>query len=340
VWDDDEQLGARVAAKLERDPRIDALAAWPFPDSMQYFLSGSNEAPEIYALSQRGLNIGVAVPELSAGSMEALAQVVSSKVFVDSGAFSEVDFSTGAPRWPKPITDAQWQQRLARYLAIAQLLGHRAYLVTPDKVADQDGTLERLSLYAPVMAQCAAYGARLLVPVQKGPQSMAAFYRAEAAVLRLWGVPEESFYPAIPLKKDATKLSELLTFARSLDCNGRHRPRIHLLGRGVFSPDYRETFNELLKVCPDFLITSDSVHSRSSGFLGNRAHPGPYMRAMDMLRGMGLPTFEVKRVGMHIALDQEDRMQLIEAVEAGWYDSELFDSAAEHYAWLAAHMPS
>lgn len=39
-------------------------------------------------------------------------------------------------------------------------------------------------------------------------------------------------------------------------------------------------------------------------------------------------------VGLHMCMDAEEDAQLLEAVRAGWYDAEVYDSAAEHLAAL------
>lgn len=338
-WHADEGLGKRVEAELVADPRLDALAAWPFPEARIYFMSGTNHPAEIKALADRGESIGVAVNHLAPAAMRALVDLAGTavKVFVDSGAFSEVEFGPQGPVYPAPITDAEWRKRLTKYLQLAEALGPQAYLVAPDKIADQQGTLARLEQYAPEIAQAAKLGAKILVPVQKGAINMAAFYAVQLQILFDAGVPLRQVSPAIPLKKDATSIADLQAFIRAMRCREESWPRLHFLGRGLFSPDYRATYAAALAACPWLEITADSVRFRSSAFLGNRAKPGPWMIAQDLLRELGASVADVKRYGLHLALDQQDLAQLIEAVQAGWYDAELFDSAAEELAWLARY---
>jgi hypothetical protein len=338
-WDSDEGLGKRVEAELVKDPRLDALAAWPFPTAVTYFMSGTNHPAEIMALADRGESIGVAVNHLTPSAMQTLTDLAGlfPKVFVDSGAFSEVDFGPAGPVYPQPITDAEWRKRLKKYLQLAAALGKQAYLVAPDKIADQEGTLERLTRYAPEIAEAAGYGANILVPVQKGKIDMGSFYNLQLDILHAAGVRLRQVAPAVPLKKDATSIEDLVTFIRSLRCNETNPPRIHFLGRGLFSPDYRATYAAAMEACPYLQITADSVRFRSSAFLGTRANPGPFMRAQDLLRELGASVADVKRYGLHLALNQQDLAQRLEAIEAGWYDSELFDSAEEQLAWMARH---
>lgn len=347
---------AKVPARLTKDPALDALAAWPFPDSVDYFMSGSNQPGEIAALAELGRNVGVAVPELYEPSLEQIAKHFGFgviRLFVDSGAYSEVDLSENKPpTWPRPITDAEWHRRMRMYVSLAQIVRQRGYFVAPDRVADQEVTVQRLRAYGAYIGYVAAYGCQVLVPVQRGRLPMAKLYELEREILLGYGVPPWQMYPAVPLRRAATPLPDLAVFARSLVCEERawrdpatgrthhERPRLHMLGRGVYSPEYRDTIAAVLDACPDVQITSDSVHIRSQAFLGSRETPGPYWLAKELVRQSGVrDTFSVQRLGMHMALRAEDERALLEAVRAGWYDSELFSSAAEELAWLAAGRP-
>jgi len=337
-------MSKKVPPILEKDPSIDALAAWPFPDSTLYFFSGSNSPTEMQVLVERGLNIGVAIPDLSQPALATLVDLGRtgrlgiSRVFVDSGAFGEVKFTGRGPSWPEPITDAEWHDRLGKYLLLARALGYRAHLVAPDQVANQMVTLERLVRYAHHMAQCAAAGSQILVPVQKGAVSMTDFWHEEMKILDSVRVPRDLYYPAVPLKKDATSLSELQEFVKALTWHGRvRRPRLHFLGRGVYSPEYRETFAVAMAACPDLQVSSDSVRQRA--MVGSKRAPGIYGLAKRVLEDLGVDPSERVHAGLHMALDQEELAQMIDALHTGWYDSELFSSSQEQLAWLAAGSP-
>jgi hypothetical protein len=148
--------------------------------------------------------------------------------------------------------------------------------------------------------------------------------------------------PAVPMKKDATSLDELVEFVRSPEvCRDTgDRPRIHLLGRGVYSPAYRETIAAVVNACPDIEVFADSVRLRSSAVLGTRAgpkaKPGPYMLAQDLYRDLGMSPYDVKRLGLELAMEQADIMERIEAHRAGWWDPEGFDSPAATFRAFTA----
>ena len=170
-----------------------------------YFASGSNHQGEIEGLSSIGFNVGVAAPELSEGALRALLALSGTgiRVFVDSGAFGEVDFNfpNATPRpkknrrskrqielgmaastppggLPYPgfpvgplildeITPARWRAILKTYRVLAEALGPQVYLVAPDCVGHQDETLRRLKTYAGEIRELRKLGANIIVAMQK-----------------------------------------------------------------------------------------------------------------------------------------------------------------------------
>lgn len=372
----------KITPILERDPELDALAAWPFPDSTNYFFSGMSTPGDIQALADYGLHVGVVAQETADRSMselEKMAKYTDLWCFVDSGAFGEVKFdkATGAPSWPDPITDRDWIKILSRYARIAEAFGPRTYLVAPDRVADQQETLSRQLTYANEMFDVAVpSGANVIIPVQKGPMSMMDFYNREYEILTSAGIPGNQLYPGIPLRAAAVKIPELVDFLSHMGegvrtpeeqewraplppkCNqqrlwrGRlpndyrgesvqvEAPRVHFLGRGTFVPEYRETFAAAMKVCPEIEVTSDTSLARRLVGEPKRGRPGPLYLARTAVKATGVTdAAEAIRKAWGIVLDQIFEEQLIDAVRAGWYDSELFESAAEEMAWMEAGKP-
>ena len=233
-----------------------------------YFASGSNHEGEIRGFHRLGINPGVAADRLNDRNVFELKQLAGTgrKVFVDSGAFGEIDFNVpkkgqkgpprpdlpiGAPFVVKPITDDEWQKRLGRYHELAQVLGGQMYAVAPDKVAHQSETLERLARYAPQVREIAKFGAHVMVPMQKGQLSMPDF--AQVAAKRL-GMKRDALIWAIPMKKDATTLDELEDFVREAKPG-----RVHLLGVGPDSTAYPAIRAMFDRVAPGTALTLDSV---------------------------------------------------------------------------------
>lgn len=194
---------------------------------MIYFASGSNRPGEIRGFSEVGHAIGVVADEIL-GSTRALEELLALAgtgipVFVDSGAFSEVEFGPAGPRVVKPITAADWRARLALYETLAAALGPSLYVVAPDMVGFPDETLERLETHREALSRIAALGARVLVALQ-GEDKVEFWHR----VLELNLAPTDSLVPALPMKKNATTDEGVLDFARMC------RPgAVHLLGLGA-----------------------------------------------------------------------------------------------------------
>lgn len=230
-------------------------------DGVVYFASGTNLDGEIQGADRGGHHLGVAVPELSRHSHWALhTRTGTTKIFVDSGAFSEVGFGPNGPFIAREITHDEWVKRLDAYLDLSGALGKRLFVVAPDCVAHQKETFERLERYAATVRRIArgecyehakhyGEGSNVIVPVQKGEVPMAEFWHRATTLL---GLP--NLIAGIPMKKDATTVSELEEFVRVA------RPdRIHLLGLGPESHGFAAAIAAIRKHCPDCSITCDSV---------------------------------------------------------------------------------
>lgn len=114
----------------------------------QHFASGVNHPGEVRGLAMSGRHIGITCGEIRDGLIAELelSNGGLTRLFVDSGAFSEVEFnpSSGRLEIAHPITDDMWVERFDLYTWAALNFGPRAYVVAPDCVGDQDLTLARL----------------------------------------------------------------------------------------------------------------------------------------------------------------------------------------------------
>jgi hypothetical protein len=249
----------------------DPAPAWPelpvVPSA--YFASGSNRPAEIRGLSKIGADVGVAAPELTQAALAELLELKGTdvQVFVDSGAFSEVDMTPSGPVVARPISHEAWLGILDKYLVLGEKLGRQLWVVAPDQVGDQDATLRRLLTYRPQLARIGATGARILVPLQRGARSLAKFARSVDKVLR--GVLDIRipWLPALPCKKAATSPEEVREFlSKTID----EFPHVHLLGLGVRNrklPQYLAPFAEL---APATSVSLDSCWIRANVGKGRR----------------------------------------------------------------------
>ena len=239
---------------------------------VDYFASGSNHAGEIDGLASIGHSVGVAVDQLNAEAVEALKATAGKvAVFVDSGAFSEVDFPGSVPTVVKPISAAEWTRRLALYLELAEVLGSALSVVAPDQVAFPGETLGRLSRYRKQVAAIAATGAKVLVPLQ-GKNKVDFWRKAQLALDRC-----PNLIPSFPCKKNATTPVEIQAFVAAV------RPKaVHCLGLGARNKAALGLCVALRELDTDLTITLDSNLIRANvGRSGGKARA--YTAAQDAL---------------------------------------------------------
>ncbi|HZC25017.1 MAG TPA: hypothetical protein VE866_16905 [Candidatus Binatia bacterium] len=223
----------------------------PLPPNVSAFASGANRLTEIRGFSQLNIPIGVSVVELSDEAITLLSSL-DRPVLIDSGAFGEVTFPNGIPTVVAPITDADWQSRLAKYLRLASALKSNAMIIVPDQVGNQTETLHRLTRYRNQIAQIAATSAIMLLPLQVGKVSHLEFYReAEKAA----AIP---LTPAMPMKKAATSPEDLVEFVQSVQ-----PPHLHLLGIGAENRRTPKIIRLIETYSPDTRITLDSNRIRA-----------------------------------------------------------------------------
>jgi hypothetical protein len=292
----------------------------------QHFNSGLNDKGEIRGVMGSGRHVGITASCMRPGMLRELAigRHGLTRLFVDSGAFSEVKF--GPYRVVKEISHDEWQRRFQLYRWVSATYRARAYIVAPDRVGDQNVTIERLVRYALDVSFCAAFGANVIVPVQKGAMSMGDFFQLASDILCLRNAP----IAGIPMQKDATSIAELRAFCETLPWFGA---RIHLLGIGPKAKlgRFRRAIEAIKAVRPNCEVTSDSALVPS--LVGRTNGPGGTPRILTKLqddaRKLGFSGSAAKEYGLMgegFAKLDADR---IRAEEAGWFDEELYDSVEE-----------
>jgi len=307
----------------------------------EHFHSGINDKGEIRGLQMSGRHIGITASCMRPGMLRELSigRHGLTRLFVDSGAFGEVD-RKDVFRVVKPITHEVWTKRLKLYRWAAATYRSRAYLVAPDRVANQEVTLERMARYWFDISYCAAMGARIIVPVQKGAMPMGEFFKLAVATLGLGSFPAESgvAVAGIPMMKDATSIAELRAFCETLPWFGC---RIHLLGIGPKAKYGRfwKAIETIKSVRPNCEVTSDSALVPSIANRGGKKAKADgkdrrriLTKLQDDARAIGLTGSAVKEFGLrHQGWLEIDRNR-IRAEDAGWFDEELYDSVEESRA--------
>lgn len=245
----------QLALPLERFPPI-------------YFASGTNHPGEIRGFAKEGQPLGtVASKECNPQCRLELERLAGTglPVFIDSAAFSEVSADPkiqraaglkpqpGALLVVKPISDADWRERLDFYKHIGSVLGPQLYAVAPDRVGDQQVTLERLARYADDVHHLRDMGVHVMVPLQRGPMALPEFDRRVQEVLG-----RDDYIVAFPMKKGATEPEKIEAF---LDY--RCPAAIHLLGLGEKNKNAPDIIELIQERCPSTQISLDSVKIRA-----------------------------------------------------------------------------
>jgi len=295
-------------------------------DSDFHFCSGVNSPDEVVGLALSGKWVGITATLCSKALLDSLKLLRGglNQVFVDSGAFSEVQFSAAGREVVKEITHKEWQRRLALYTKLCTVLRPRqVWCVAPDSVGDQAETLVRLQRYAPQVRELAACGANVIVVAQGGELSLVEFVQKAASVL--WF---DNFVIGIPCKKAATSPQQVAQLCSELRAAGFAAPRFHLLGLGPQSSRFAAVRAAIAAVYPDALVHSDSVDIRAMVGRTNGRNRGPraLTAAQDTCRAQGMTPSEVKcEALLHVGFAQLDEYHA-RAAASGWVDPELVDT--------------
>lgn len=245
-------------------------------NSMQVvsFWSGSNHAGEIQGLALGGQHVGVTAPDLTEPAIAALEQLAgtATRVFLDSGAFSEVEFTAAGPQVVRPISDAEWDRRLALYVRLARALGAQLFAVAPDQIGNQDATLARLAQFRGAVDAVRALGANVLVPLQGGARSLAEF---DAAVSEVLGCTD--YVRAIPMKKGATAPAAIAALLAA-----RPIARLHLLGLGPSATSWDAIVDAIRAAAPGVELFADSC--RLKALVGRGSGVRALTRIQDEIR--------------------------------------------------------
>jgi hypothetical protein len=273
--------------------------ATPTPQTRElwatHYTSGVTQRADLEAMAACGRPVGVSMAELGHGASVDLMMAMSRwrpvPLFIDTGAVREA--SSGVP-----MTHAVWRERLdriedlvrrARALQADAGLELPILVVAPDKVGDQDESLERLARYRARLVRLRELGATILVPLQPGALPLAELDRA---VDRVLGPGLRGWVPAIPMRQGVVapaQLGEYLAAAQP--------QRLHLLGVGPNSPMVTGRRAPLQHALAhgrrDVELTMDSVIVRASSVARHhRAGAPAHERALERLaagRGSGYP---------------------------------------------------
>ncbi len=242
-----------------------------------YFASGVSAPADLRGFARIGHPLGVSLPALSAPAVDYLCSLAGRglPVMADNGAFSEVEMGEAGPVVVAPIDEQGWAWRMALYRRLARALGPSLWCVAPDRVGDQVETLARLRRWARSVRKVRRLGARVIVPIQRGELSAAAFDRACGEALGF-----TDFVRAIPGNKAAMPPAELEGYLRKV------RPAaVHVLGAGPKSPRFAALADVLRRLTPDAAVSCDS--NLIAAHVGRSNGPGGAPRALTAIQHGG-----------------------------------------------------
>lgn len=312
----------------------DQQPAWPEDGWNFHFASGTNHWGEIRGLALSGIHVGITAHYLvrNAEMLQELALYAGAplRVFLDSGAYSEVEPGEEGLETVRELGERHWAMVLDAYSRAVEALPGQVMVVAPDKVGDQQATLRRLKRYAAELRDLRQRGARVMVAVQRGELSMLDF---DAEVEQVLGFPD--FVRGVPASQKARfNLGELEAFVQGLPVftGAEHRaPAVHLLGMGPRSPGFTAARAAVLRHLPGCEVTSDAVERRTRVGRTNGPAGGPRaltaaedaVRAEWVLAGRGEPDAEnLKALATMRVFHAELEQRKSEARASGWSDAE------------------
>lgn len=253
------------------------------------YASGLSRAKDFLPAAWAGHGIGVEAGELSELAMDDLARAVvdwKAQLFVDSGAFGAFMSAVKRGDRPTPLDyGAAVFPRYDRLLDKIDALNEAEddlpapTLVMPDVVDDQIGSINLLAAHQDyVKATCAFPGvARAIIPIQRGPLSMADAYRE---VVRILGT--DNFIVGVPSNAAAITPAEFTEFLADAKPRGVHilgalhdsrlKPRLMQILASGHEPEWVSAdANPLRSQIIEHGQTADERRDRIAERLGERA---------------------------------------------------------------------
>lgn len=203
------------------------------------FRSGMSSRSDLRGAIEAQVPVGVVAGLLTSGAqLMTLPQYLDAggRVFVDSGAFHAVRSS--APM--------NWAKILGVYRIIAEMTDYpeRLYVVAPDVIGDQAGSVALLDIWHEALLELLALGCQLIVPIQSGP--IPANVLVERIAERL-GTRE--FVVGVPSNLAAMTAEECATLQHD---------RFHILGRVQADGDQILRVQALRRHNRHAIITADA----------------------------------------------------------------------------------
>ena len=208
------------------------------------FRSGMTNISDFFGCIDANQPIGVVAGKLTTlQAVQSLPRYLDrgGKVFIDSGAFTA--FRTKEPMdWPKV---------LGRYSIISELTDHpeNLFVVSPDCVGDQHGTLALTQGWRDHILKLIQYGTHVIIPLQCGTLPAQAMIEHIAQILGT-----RNWIAGIPSNKAAMSVEECATLSHN---------QFHILGRVTLNSEQDLRLKALRRNNPSAFISADANWLRS-----------------------------------------------------------------------------
>jgi hypothetical protein len=223
-----------------------------------FFSSGLTDPGEVVGFAEVGMNVGVASNAQGSKWFKKVEIAIlalrrtPTLVFLDNGAFAEVEIRNGKLSVRSKITNQDWIDRMELAVRWATRLGNQLYVVAPDRVGSQSKTFARLLKYERYVRTIKEKGANIIAVLQRGPVP---YLELDEKISKVVG---KYWIRGFPMKKKATDIDKLVEYV------SQAKPaRIHLLGLGPRRRGFNELMAILRQVSPNTIIYHDAVIIRS-----------------------------------------------------------------------------
>jgi|TARA_R100000084_G_scaffold108964_2_gene73282 hypothetical protein len=265
-----------------------------------YFASGATMSVDLLGFADINHPAGITVDIMNKESHAAVLSLAGTglKIFIDSGAFSEVKVNEkGKIEVVRPIDEAEWRRRIGVYRGLAKRLKSQLYVVAPDRVGSQKETMQRLARHLDELREVSEDGANILVPLHLGEMTQTQMHHTVSRMME--GM---NWMPALPCKKAATSAEEILEY-----CGTVKPSRVHLLGAGPKSDVVAQVLDT---ICTQTDVYMDSCCLRSNSGWTNGRGGGPRVLtiAKALTNAAGYQLGEARRLSISMTFQQSTEL--------------------------------
>ena len=242
AWNPDAVV--RFGGRATERPLVEPVEAGAQEAFVRRFASGMTRPRDFKAGIASGQPIGIEIGEISGVFFEEMAGIIASnpaaEVFVDSGAFRLFTLNLKAKAAAQQTLDVGEMELdfggvLAKYHRLVDAVeaaggsAGQLYMVMPDRVGDQAGTLALLEQHIEAVLSLQDSGAEIIVPVQRDGLSPAEAYTRTVEIM-LAGGSNTTFRVGIPSNEEAMTDAEVADLAGFSAGQFASPSRFHILG--------------------------------------------------------------------------------------------------------------